>query len=126
MSVMDDEDGLDPARSCRRQRVCQWRCQCRGAQTSKDDTPHSRYVNVLSVLTAQSVQAMHLRIRRLGVRIPPSAPAVMSRDTVDRCLGTSLHLRVVFGDAVDSRVGECGAVLAGVKAGALRVACGQP
>ena len=41
----------------------------------------------------------------------------MSRDTVDRCLGTSLH----FGP----RRGECDGVLAGVKAGALRVACEQ-
>ena len=47
---------------------------------------------------------------------------VMSRDTVDRCLGTSLHLCGWFGiPACDG-----GAVLAGVKAGALRVAFGQP
>ena len=46
----------------------------------------------------------------------------MSRDTVSRCLGTSLHFRVVLGIPA----GNCGAVLAGVKAGALRVACGQP
>jgi hypothetical protein len=47
---------------------------------------------------------------------------VMSRDTVDRCLGTSLHLWGWFGIPA----GDDGAVLAGVKAGALRVACGQP
>jgi hypothetical protein len=41
----------------------------------------------------------------------------MSRDTVDRCLGTSLHLGPLRR--------ECDAVLAGVKAGALRVAYGQ-
>jgi hypothetical protein len=48
--------------------------------------------------------------------------AVMSRDTVDRCVETSLHFRGGFGIAVL----DGGAVLAGVKAGALRVACGQP
>jgi hypothetical protein len=47
---------------------------------------------------------------------------VMSRDTVSRCLETSLHLWLVFGIPA----GDGGAVLAGVKAGALRVACGQP
>jgi hypothetical protein len=47
---------------------------------------------------------------------------VMSRDTVDRCLGTSLHFVGVFGIPA----GDGGAVLAGVKAGALWVAFGQP
>jgi len=42
--------------------------------------------------------------------------------TVDRCLETSLHFWGCFGIPA----GECGAVLAGVKAGALRVAFGQP
>lgn len=60
--VMHEDEGLDPARSCRRQRVCQWRWQCTGAETSRDDTPNSRCANVLSVLTAQSVQATHLLI----------------------------------------------------------------
>jgi hypothetical protein len=46
----------------------------------------------------------------------------MSRDTVSRCLETSLHLVVVVG----SPGPDGGAVLAGVKAGALRVAFGQP
>ena len=54
----------------------------------------------------------------------------MSRDTVDRCLGTSLHFLVVIGVGgmviVLSPIGEGGSVLAGVKAAALRVACGQP
>ena len=60
--VMHEDEGLDPARSCRRQRVCQWRYQCRGAETSTDDTRDSRYVSVPSVLTSQSVQAVHLVI----------------------------------------------------------------
>jgi hypothetical protein len=47
---------------------------------------------------------------------------VMSRDTVGRCLETSLHFWGVF----DIPAGDDGAVLAGVKAGALWVACGQP
>jgi hypothetical protein len=50
------------------------------------------------------------------------AKGVMSRDTVSRCLGTSLHLWGVFGIPA----GDGGAVLVGVKAGALWVACGQP
>jgi hypothetical protein len=61
--------------SCRRQPVCQWRCQCRGAETSRGDTRDSRYVNVLSALTAQSVQAVHLLIIRLRVRAPRGLPA---------------------------------------------------
>jgi len=47
---------------------------------------------------------------------------VMSRDTVGRCLGTSLHFR----SCVVIPAGNDSAVLAEVKAVALRVACGQP
>jgi hypothetical protein len=36
-----------------------------GAETSRDDPRDSRYVNVLSVLTAQSVRAVHLLISGL-------------------------------------------------------------
>jgi hypothetical protein len=45
---------------------------------------------------------------------------VMSRDTVGRCLETSLHF---WGFGIPA--GDGGAVLAGVQPGALRVACGQ-
>ena len=38
-----------------------------------DDTIDSRYVIVLSVQTAQSVQAVHLLISGLGVRFPRGA-----------------------------------------------------
>ena len=51
-----------------------------------------------------------------------AAHSVMSRDTVDRCLGTSLHFGVLFGIPVDHGV----AVLAGVKAGALRMPSPAP
>jgi len=53
---------------------------------------------------------------------PHRPTTVMSRDTVSRCLETSLHLVVVSGIPGP----DGGAVLAGVKAGALRVAFGQP
>ena len=53
---------------------------------------------------------------------PVGSTTVMSRDTVGRCLGTSLHFRGGFGIPAGDGV----TVLAGVKAGALRVAFGQP
>ena len=78
---------------CRRQRVCQWRCQCRGAETSGDDTRDSRHVSVLSALTTQSVQAVHLVNRWLGVRILSSAPSlVLSRLMMDEVVSGGLKL----------------------------------
>jgi hypothetical protein len=56
--------------------------------------------------------------QKVGGSNPSERATVMSRDTVDMRLGTSLH----FGPAV----GECDVVLVGVKAVALWVACGQP
>ena len=53
---------------------------------------------------------------------PLSSTNVMSRDIVSRCLETSLH----FWGCSGIPAGDGGAVLAGVKAGALRVVCGQP
>jgi SAM-dependent methyltransferase len=55
---------------CLWQQICQWPCQCRLSGDAEFDRMDSRYVSVLSVLTAQSATAVHLLIRGLWVRVP--------------------------------------------------------
>ena len=67
--------------------------------------------------------------QKVGGSNPSGCANVMSRDTVGRCLGTSLHFlagRCEVLILLLHPILERGIVLAGVKAGALRVACGQP
>ena len=54
---------------CPWQPICQWPCQCRPSRDAENDRTDSGYVNVPSVLTTQSVRAVHLRNRRSMVRI---------------------------------------------------------
>jgi hypothetical protein len=63
--------GLRPGgKRCPWQPICQWPCQCKLSRDAENDRTDSRYVSVPSVLTAQSVQAVHLLIRWSAVCRP--------------------------------------------------------